>query len=302
MRISTSFMYQQLSERMSRSSSELAELQGQIASGLKYNKPSDAPDIVGRALAIESRIKGFKSDENSISQARQGVDAQATALESGQNLFVRLTELSIQGASGQYTQSERSAMADEVHSIKLALVTLANSRDADGRYVFGGTSSAAAPYSVNGEGTVTYSGGSTPLRVKVSESGFEDTTIAGPTAWQGVTRNNSKVDLFVVVNDLETSLKSGAVANVRNAIDEIGVITDHISGAMARIGASQNRLSAAENQAKELTERARLVLSEIKDLDYASALSDLKKQEVLVQASQALMGRLSQISLLDYLR
>jgi flagellar hook-associated protein 3 FlgL len=71
---------------------------------------------------------------------------------------------------------------------------------------------------------------------------------------------------------------------------------------MAKLGASQNRLTLAQSQAEELSTRATQALSDIKDLDYATALGDLKKQETLLQASQSLLGRLSQLSLLEYMR
>jgi hypothetical protein len=126
MRVSTSQLYQQLSAHMSQAASELATMQGKVASGLNYNKPSEAPEIVARAVALESRIKGFANDVESVAKVKLGIDTQASALETSQNLMARLKELSLQGASGQFTQSERNSMAVEVSSLKASLLGLAN--------------------------------------------------------------------------------------------------------------------------------------------------------------------------------
>ena len=111
MRISTNLQYQQLAAHMSKASSDLAQMQGKVASGLKFNTPSQAPEMVGRSVALQSRIAGFKADVATLGQVRLGIDSQATALEAAQPLLTRLKELSLQGASQQFTQTERDAMA-----------------------------------------------------------------------------------------------------------------------------------------------------------------------------------------------
>ena len=308
MRISTNMLYSQLSGHMSQAASDLARLQGQVASGNKFNTASQAPDVVARALAIESRLSGFQADVDTVGQVRMGVDAQASAMESSQTLLSRLKELSLQGASQQYTQTERDAIAVEVHSLKASLVDLANAKDPNGRYVFSGTNSSTPPYVMDANGVVTYQGGTAPLRVKIGDSGYEDATAVGPAAWQGVVRpaagsgTPQRVDLFGVVSDLEQSLRTNSRQDISRAVDELTTVADHVQTSMAKLGASQNRLQLAQTTAEDLTTRAKTALSDIKDLDYATALGDLKKQETLLQASQSLLGRLSQLSLLEYMR
>jgi flagellar hook-associated protein 3 FlgL len=293
---------------MSKAAGDMATLQGKVASGLNYTKPSEAPDVVGRAVALESRIKGFSNEVEAVAKVKLGIDTQASALEAGQTLLARLKELSLQGASGQYAQSDRASMAAEVGSIKASLMNLANAKDPDGRYVFGGTSSSAEPYTQALDGSVTYTGSGSPLRVHLGDSAYEDASVVGPAVWQGVTRPQTsteqatKVDVFGVVSDLEAALKSNDKQHLARSIDELSQVSDNVMATMSKLGASQNRLALAESQAQELSTRATEALSSIKDLDYATALGDLKKQETLLQASQSLLGRLSQLSLLEYMR
>jgi flagellin-like hook-associated protein FlgL len=68
------------------------------------------------------------------------------------------------------------------------------------------------------------------------------------------------------------------------------------------VGSSQSRLETSELQADETTIRAQSSLADLKELDFAAALAQLQKQELLMQASQSLLGRLSQLSLLETMR
>jgi flagellar hook-associated protein 3 FlgL len=86
------------------------------------------------------------------------------------------------------------------------------------------------------------------------------------------------------------------------ALAQVDQLVSDSSAALARVGGTQQRLQLIEDQAIETKLRAQETLSSIRDLDYASALTELQKQEVLLQASQSMMARMAQLSLLEVLR
>ena len=65
--------------------------------------------------------------------------------------------------------SQSAALASEVSGILQQAVTLANSQYGD-QYIFGGTSTATAPFSIDATGNVTYNGNSNYIQVKTSTS------------------------------------------------------------------------------------------------------------------------------------
>ena len=79
-------------------------------------------------------------------------------------------------------------------------------------------------------------------------------------------------------------------------------IANNFGLAIARTGGVQQRLEISERQAQETSLRAQKTLAEVKELDFAAALAQLQKQQLLLEATQSLMGRMSQLSLLDELR
>lgn len=302
MRVSTSMIFQQLTDKLSDNAEAMKTLQGQLSTGFKYSSPSEAADLVGRVQAIESRLKTLEADAKSVSRVKVGVDAQARALEVGAEITDRLKEIAFLGANTATSRTVLDGYAEEVASIKRSLLDLANSKDSDDRYIFGGVRSGEPPYRQNPDGSVEYLGSGTPLRVRVNDVGYEDVSVPGPSVWKGIERDGGSVDLFTVLTDLENAYRTGDVAKRAQGLPEMEAIANNFGLAIARTGGVQQRLEISERQAQETSLRAQKTLAEVKELDFAAALAQLQKQQLLLEATQSLMGRMSQLSLLDELR
>lgn len=302
MRVSTSMIFQQLTDKLSDNAEAMKTLQGQLSTGFKYSSPSEAADLVGRVQAIESRLKTLEADAKSVSRVKVGVDAQARALEIGAEITDRLKEIAFLGANTATSRSVLNGYAEEVASIKRSLLDLANSKDSDDRYIFGGVRSGEPPYRQNPDGSVEYLGSGTPLRVRVNDVGYEDVSVPGPSVWKGIERDGRSVDLFTVLTDLENAYRTGDIVKRAQGLPEMEAIANNFGLAIARTGGVQQRLEISERQAQETSLRAQKTLAEVKELDFAAALAQLQKQQLLLEATQSLMGRMSQLSLLDELR
>lgn len=299
MRVSTTMVYDRLTDQMSHNSDEMAKLQSALSTGQKYARPSDAPNEVGRIQAYESRLKTLQADKSAVESVRVGVDAQAKALQQSSQLFDRLKELAFQSAQDPIAQSQLDSIAEEVGGIKRSLVDLANARDAADRYVFGGINSGMPPYVIAPDGTVTYEGSTTPLRVRVADVSYEDATVSGPSVWQGIERGGKNVGMFDILGQFEQALRENNLSNRTQGLRDIEDLLNKVGTAIARTGGIQQRLDIAAQQADETTVRAQQSLSDLKDLDYSSALAKLQQQEILMQASQSLLARMSKLSLLN---
>jgi len=263
MRVSTGMIYSQLTERMSDNSAEMAKMQGRLSLGLKYTRPSEAPDEVARVQALESRLKRLDTDVESISRARIGVDAQAKAMQAASELMDRLKEVSFQAANTNIGEGRRQALAEEVDSIKRSLVDIANSRDADDRYVFAGINSSEVPYTLKPDGTVVYTGAAAPLRVRLTDVGFEDVTVPGTTVFKSITNGAITTGFFEVINDLAVSLRENNESTRTQALAQVDQLVSDSSAVLARIGGTQQRLQLIEDQARETKLRATDTLSSI---------------------------------------
>jgi len=73
MRVSTSMIFQGLTDKLANNAADMAQLQSQIATGNNYATPSDAADIVGRVQAVESRAAGCARDTRRGSRRNQAI-------------------------------------------------------------------------------------------------------------------------------------------------------------------------------------------------------------------------------------
>ena len=165
MKVSTSYLFDQATDRMSMIQNRLAKTQAQMAETKQILNPSDAPD---QAAAIQ-RLKGEidRQDKNSgmLKIAQSRYRAEETALNSANDVLIRLKELTIQAANGTVSGNDRLAIASEMSSLKDQLLSLGNSRDDNGNYLFSGTRVRTPAFQVDANGSVQYMGDQTQTRI-----------------------------------------------------------------------------------------------------------------------------------------
>lgn len=107
-------------------------------------------------------------------------------------------------------------------------------------------------------------------------------------------------DLFVALND--SNISDGAyVEAIDNALIGIDNGFDSVSNANAAIGGRLNVAESIEQSNLDLEIANKEARSEIEDVDYAEAVSELSKQETSLQAAQATFSRVTQLSLFDFI-
>jgi len=118
-----------------------------------------------------------------------------------------------------------------------------------------------------------------------------------------------KVDMFAMLEDLARTLEGGPTADtsaefsarIGAAIANLDQALDRVVGVRSEVGA---RLSAIDQAASTREDEAgdlQALLSDLRDVDYAQAISQLNQQYAGLQAAQAAYTRIAQMSLFDYL-
>ncbi|MBC8027756.1 MAG: flagellar hook-associated protein FlgL [Steroidobacteraceae bacterium] len=118
-------------------------------------------------------------------------------------------------------------------------------------------------------------------------------------------------DMFAVLDDLIATLEGGAGLPSDRAMfqNQIGSSIADIDQSLARTLSVRSevgsRLSAIDNATNSREVEAvdlQSLLSDLRDVDYASAISKLNQEYAGLQAAQAAYTKISQLSLFDYLR
>ncbi|MDQ0589476.1 flagellar hook-associated protein FlgL [Variovorax paradoxus] len=149
----------------------------------------------------------------------------------------------------------------------------------------------------------------------ISFGGLQITMSGAPAdgdTFQVATARNAGTDVFAAIGELVAALKQplagsgdAAQADLLNALSTFNVkIThahDNVLTVMSSIGSRMNEIDALDTSgaSRGLTDKA--YLSELVDLDPASAISEYLQRETSLKATQQTFARLHSIALFNYL-
>jgi flagellar hook-associated protein 3 FlgL len=123
-------------------------------------------------------------------------------------------------------------------------------------------------------------------------------------------RASASQSMFTTVANLITTLGRDTITNPQNArfasemggaIAQIDRALDHVGGVRSEVGARLASLDAAAVTRDDRDVELQRSLSELRDLDYAEAVTRLNLQLAGLQAAQASYSRITQLSLFNYL-
>jgi flagellar hook-associated protein 3 FlgL len=159
---------------------ELTHTQAQLSSGKRIVKPSDDPVASATILGLQQEIESTQQFQKNIERSRSYLELEETSLSNMQDIILRIRELTLQGQNGALSSNDKAALAEEIEGRFDELLGVANSRDANGNYLFAGYSSNTKPFTeLNGD--VNYFGdqGQRSLRISssvtipINDSGFD---------------------------------------------------------------------------------------------------------------------------------
>lgn len=148
MRISTAYPQQFTTNWMLQQQNNVNETQMKISSGKKYLSPAENPSAAAYSLGFKQAIGEATQHQENIAATAQRLGLEETTLASVMETIQRLQELGLQGVSDSGNSVvARNAIADEFDQLNEHLISLANTRNANGEYLFSGTKSTLMPFS-----------------------------------------------------------------------------------------------------------------------------------------------------------
>ena len=151
MRLSTLYMYQQSAQSMSARMSQSNETYLRMSAGKTLLKASDDPAAATDAVKYKDALAKLELYSDVRSRARGALEHEDNILNGAGNLLTTtLKEKLVAAGSDAYSDADRNALGKEIEGIRQNLLDLANSRDGNGRYIFGGFQTAKPPYLEDG--------------------------------------------------------------------------------------------------------------------------------------------------------
>ena len=294
MKISTAQFFRSNAEALTKGQFAVSELQAKLGSGKQLTSPSQDPHKSSLISRLESNLERQTIYQENIAVAKTRLTTEETALSSITEVFLRASELAIQGANGTMASEDRAVLGAEVAELRKELIRLANTRDVNGEYIFAGNRVDTAPFVDDGTGQIQYIGDTGKLNVNVSDSRSIKVNTVG---------NELLLDEdFAAIRALEQGLIQDDIAAIQSSIDTIKLSSDKISVSFGRMA---GRFAALDSQSELLEDtslRLTSLISENKDLDYAKAITMLSRESMSLQALQASFTKIAQLSLFNFIR
>ena len=307
MKISTTQIFERAIDQMSSQRTKVAEIQAQLAAGKQLVQPSDDAEKTGIIQRLSSAFNRQEVYESTLDSVTSRLEVEESAVMSAENIMQRVRELAVQGTNGTLGEGDRKILAHEVSSLRDELLSLANSQDASGNYVFSGSMAKTPAFVESADGTVNYRGDDNQVQVAISEQRSMFMNRPGDEIFTSIVRSNpgagsERISFFNVMDDFADALENNNSTGVQRSLNEISGLTEGMATSIADVG---TRMNTAQNQKDILSEtklRYQALLSNAEDLDYAKAVTELSAEMLSMEAAQASFAKISQLSLFDYIR
>lgn len=405
MRISTNTIFEAGVSRMNDMQSNLLKTQQQVATGRRILTPADDPVGSAQALNLSQGQAMNTQFATNRMHAKNALSQEEGALQTVTNLIQDLKSAIVQAGNPTMDDGQRKFIATDLRSQFDELMSLANSRDGLGNFIFGGYQIGAEPFVKTPTGAY-YGGDQGRPRIQVDSSrqmevgdsgdaifmnipsrgtsatassnpalsvspvaivdarapGFTgnnydivfavsggitsysvfDTTVdptragaplatgtysadpqtiafggmqmtvgGAPANGDAVTvRPAPQSSLFSTLSDVINLLEqpgAGALggANLAHGLSvvngNIDRALDHILATRASVGSRLKEIDVLDSSGLDKDVQYAAALSDIQDLDYNKALSDLVKSQMILEASQKSFAKITGLSLFDLL-
>lgn len=233
-----------------------------LSSGSRINRAGD--DAAGLAISenLRAQIRGLKQAKRNALDGVSLIQVSEGGLNEVSNMLVRLRELAIQAASDTVGDKERSFTDREFQALKSEIQRISDSTNYNGNPL------------LNGKGGL--------FEIQV---GTGNNPLADRLAY-----NSQNADITLEALGLtgeSVATKVGAQTTLA-AID--GALT-RVNSVRADMGAIQNRLQSTINSLSISDENLSAANSRIRDADLAQEVSEMTKNNILMQAGISVLGQ-----------
>ncbi len=197
-RVSTDLPNNDTQYWLRRKEEAMADLETKMARQTRLPELRSDPLAAAHAVKYESFVTRLSRFEKNAVYA-QDVSAVAEGyVRQGQDVMQRLREIAVQGANGVYSKEDSGYMAAEVNELLEELVTIANARGPDGRFMFAGDKVTTEPFravkgfqAVSGEEMIVgleYLGSTNSLDAEITQDAYVPVGVPGNQVFWGEQR------------------------------------------------------------------------------------------------------------------
>lgn len=173
--------------------SQVLDTQSKISSGKEVLTASDDPLAASRISQLTQGIALRNQYTENLTTLEAGLQAEEAALGNIVQALHRVRELTVQAGNGSLSQGDRQSIALEIDQRLEEIVSLANTKDASGEYIFSGFQGDKVPFVEQQDGSYVYQGDEGQRFIKADEA-------------TNVARNDNGKRIFVDIESAQNTV------------------------------------------------------------------------------------------------
>ena len=251
--------------QMSVNNTNTSKSMEKLSSGLRINRAAD--DAAGLSISekMRSQIRGLTQATRNAQDGISYIQTAEGALTEVSDMLTRMKELSVQVANGTYSNDDKANIGLEMNALGNAMNEIYTNTKFNGIEVF------------NTDTTIAY-----------GESGGTTLSIASATT--------TNFDVLKGLTDaIGTAADATAAAAAAAAVtsDKVEDVITEVNTQRATYGSQQNQLEHVVNNHTHQNTAENLSASEsrVRDVDMAKEMMEFTKNNILLQAAQAMLAQ-----------
>ena len=244
--------------------SRVAELNEQVATGKRINRPSDDPGRVSQLHNIRQQLSNQDVYQKNSSQAEQLLNVADTSLRDIHATLTEARELAVQFVNETYNADQRAEAANVTDSLFGRALSSANVRFNE-RYIFAGTAYDGAAFGDDG----TYLGSTDHPETVVGDG------LTVKTGFDGSDVLTGSSDMFDALENLKSALNADDTAAIASSLDDIDAALTDLEKARVEVGGEMRRSLDASDLASNLEVELTQAKASIEETNVVDAYSKL---------------------------
>jgi flagellin len=248
----------------------LAKSVERISSGIRINRAAD--DAAGLAIseALRSDIRASRQAVRNANDGISLINIAEGALNEQASILIRLRELASQASTGTVGSTERQTVQLEFDALRLEIDRISATTEFNGQKLVDGSLASGVS-----------SGNQIFIQVGIDSSVHSRINLNNEINLTAVTASSLSID----------TLSLTTAAGALSAMDIINTSIGDVTQGRGKVGAVQNRLARTISNLSIAVENLVAAESQIRDADIAHEVALLTRNQILVQASTAMVGQ-----------
>jgi flagellin len=248
----------------------LAKSVERISSGIRINRAAD--DAAGLAIseALRSDIRASRQAVRNANDGISLINIAEGALNEQASILIRLRELASQASTGTVGSTERQTVQLEFDALRLEIDRISATTEFNGQKLVDGSLASG----VSSQNQIF-------IQVGIDSTVNSRINLNSELNLTAVTASSLSIDT------LSLTTAAGALSAMDTINSSIGTVTQ----GRGKVGAVQNRLVRTISNLSIAVENLTAAESQIRDADIAEEVALLTRNQILVQASTAMVGQ-----------